>query len=275
MKMTPDVVDNVIQAMIREDKSDDYFSKNAKNAAIKIDISQAVTSYNNSLMAQISTENSLPNSLILNLIHELALNRLIYGEGKSPIEEYGGWYPQRLPWNTARILIALRYSGIEGRKDNEHILNVINDAITFLIRSIYQNKYWRSGVGDWYTYWESTALCLEALFEWDKIIVNEKKLLPVLRYILTNEDKWLVSPSFESKKQSDETLAAAILASITILIVNKCYTDKFALNYEKYLQYLNKVLDTIEITKTFTVKQSGTIPQILFYIANLALKLNK
>jgi hypothetical protein len=227
-------------------------------------------------MTNISNEQKLSNSLILNIIHEIALNRLIYDQDKTqpPIEEYGGWYPQRLPWNTARILIALRYSGIDGRKDKDHILNIVNDAITFLIRSIYQNKYWRSGVGDWYTYWESTALCLEALYVWDRIKVNEKKLLPVLQYILTNEDKWLVNPSFESKKKSDDTLAAAVLSCVTMLIINKYYAEKITLNFEKYIQYLNNVIDEIENTKTFTIKQSGTIPQILFYTANLALKLS-
>jgi hypothetical protein len=262
------------KSMIEEDKKDDYYSRYNKNAAENIDIDLLHDNYHYGLMAQIAYSNEFPDSLTLKLIQELAIGSLIYGNGKQPTNDHGGWYPQRLPWLTARILIGLKNSGYENRDDKNYIEEISSKANEYLIRSIYQDQYWRSGINDWVTDWESTALCLEALDQWGKIIRFEPQIKKVLQYIFENEQKWLLTPSFDSEVNSNKSLAAVTLLCTTIVVVNNYFHNNFDLEYGKYLKYLSNVLDQIIDSSKIPVKQYSTIHQITFYIARLITKLD-
>lgn len=271
IKMTPELLAKMKKSMIEEDNKDDYYSRYSKNAAQNIDMQLIKANYNYGLMVQMSQSKELPNSLILDLINELVVNRLIYGNGKKSIEDHGGWYPQRIPWVTARILIALKNSGYEKRQDKNYINEVALKAIDYLLRSIYQDKYWRSGVGDWVTDWETTALCLEAIDQWDGTKANETKILPILHYVLVHEDEWLKAPSFDSEKDSNATIASVTLLCNILIIINNNFKESFDIDYNKYFEYLSEVFEEIAKSTKVMVKQHCTIPQITFYGTKLAL----
>jgi hypothetical protein len=260
--------------MINEDETDVYYSRYNKLAGKNLDIELLLDNYHYGLVAQLSRPKEFPNSTTLKIIHELAINRLIYGNGKSPTDDHGGWYPQRAPWVTARILISLKYSGYDVRKDNVHITDIASRAIDYLMRSIYKETYWRSGVGEWVSDWESTALCLEALYEWDKIKVHKSKIEPVINYLLNKEKEWLVKPSFDSEQRSNATLAAVTLVCNVLMIRNSQFKKVITVDEDKYLNYLSKVIDAITNVQDPKVGQHNTIPQIAFYITRLILRDN-
>ncbi len=271
---TPEELDEVIKSMLEEDKKDDYFSRYIKNAAENIDIDLIYENYQYGLMAQIANSHEFPDSMTLKLIHELAINSLIYGNGKKPTNDHGGWYSPRLPWITARILIGLRNSGYELREDKVEIEYTAFKAIEYLIRSIYQDKYWRSGMGDWVSNWEATALCLESLDQWGKIKENESKIQEVIKYTLENVDEWLLPASFNTKKNTNNTLAAVTLICNIIVIHNKYFKKNYKLDYGKYFDYLSKILDQIMNSSKIQLRQYSSVHQIAFYIARMATNLD-
>ncbi len=272
---TPEELLEIKKSLTEDDKRDNYYSRYSKNAAENIDVSLLHDNYQYGLMAQIAFSNEFPDSLTLKLIQELAIKGLLYGNGKKPTNDHGGWYPQRLPWITARILIGLRNSGYEMNEDREYIEETATNAISYLIRSIYQDKYWRSGINDWVTDWESTALCLEALDQWDRVKEYEVKIQQVIKYVLDNEKKWLVSPSFDTKANTNKTLAAVTLLCNVIELNNKYFKRSFNLSYSKSFSYLSSVLDLITNSSKIQVEQYSTIQQIAFYIARMAVNLDK
>jgi hypothetical protein len=271
---TPEELEEVIKSMIDEDKNDDYYSRYSKNAAANLDIDLIYENYQYGLMAQIAFSREFPDSLTLKLIQDLAIKSLIYGNSKKPTNDHGGWYSPRLPWITARILVGLKYSGYEYREDKEFIEETAVNAIEFLIRSIYKNSYWRSGIGDWVTDWESTALCLEALDQWEKIKANELKVREIIKYILENENTWLTNPSFDNKIKTNKTLAAVTLLCNVIIIHHKYFKKSFNLDYEKYFNYLSLILDQIMNSSKIQLRQYSTVHQIAYYIARMAISLD-
>ena len=271
---TPEELEEVIKSMIEEDKHDDYYSRYSKNAAANLDIDLIYENYQYGLMAQIAFSREFPDSLTLKLIQDLAIKSLIYGNGKKPVNDHGGWYSPRLPWITARILTGLRHSGYEIREDKEFIEETAFKAIEFLIRSIYKNSYWKSGIGDWVTDWESTALCLEALDQWGKIKENELKIQEIFKYIHENENTWLTVPSFDTKKNTNKTLGAVTLLCIMIIIHHKYFKKSYNLDYEKYFNYLSVILDQIINSSKIQLRQYSTVHQIAYYIARMAISLD-
>jgi uncharacterized alpha/beta hydrolase family protein len=271
---TPEELADIRNSMIEEDKKDDYFSRYSKSAAENIDIQLLHDTYHYGLMVQIASSDEFPESMTLRLIQDLAINSLIYGNGKKPTNDHGGWYPQRLPWLTARVLIGLKNSGYEMRDDKEHIDETVSQAIDYLMRSIYQDSYWRSGIGDWVTDWEATAVCLEALDQWGKIKDHEQKIKRIIDYVLEKEQEWLVPSSFDTKNSTNRTLAAVTLLCTVIIIINKYFKKSYDLDHEKYFAYLSKALDQITESSKIEFKQYSTIHQIAFYIARMALTLD-
>lgn len=271
---SPEELAEMKRCMIEEDKKDNYYSRYRKNAAENIDLSLLHDNYQYGLMAQIAFSSEFPDSLTLKLIQELAIKSLIYGNGKKPTNDHGGWAPQRLPWVTARVLVGLRNSGYQMNEEREIIEQTVTQAIAFLIRTIYKDKYWRSGIGDWVTDWESTALCLEALDEWDRIKDYEAKIEKIIEYVLENESKWLIPPAVDTKTKTNKTLAAVTLLCNVIEITNKYFGKTFSLRYSKYFAYLSNVLEVIMNSSKIEVGQYSSIQQIAFYIARMAINLD-
>jgi len=275
IKMTPRIFEKIRKAMIEEDKLDNYYSRYKKNETQNIDLKLVISNYNYALMADISRTKDFSNSMIIRLINDLAINRIIYGNGKKPIDDHGGWYPQRMPWETARILIALNNSGFEDRKDKDFINEIANKALEYLIRDIYQGKYWRSGVGNWVSDIEATALCLEAIQQWDKVDDFREQIIPVLNYMFLNEDEWLVEPDFSTENNSSDVLAATTLISSALIIINKYFKNNYNINFKKYYKYLYEVYNELNNPQGKSIKQHCTFQQITFYITRLLIHVQK
>jgi hypothetical protein len=269
--VTPEETRRLKKCMLEEDEKDNYYSRYSKLAAKNLDAELLQDNYHYGLMVQISRLDDFQNSSTLKIIQELAINRLIYGNGKNPTDDHGGWYPQRIPWVTARILISLKNSGFENRSDNEYIIEVTSQALDYLIRTIYKDSYWRSGVGEWVTNWESTALCLEALQDWGKVKENKSKIVPIIKYLLANEKEWLVPPSFESEISSNATLASVTLLCNLLGIIHSNFKENFKIDYNKYIVYLSNVFDCMVNSQSLKVRQYNTMPQIAFYVTRLIL----
>ncbi len=261
-------------SMIEEDVHDDYYSRFNKSNAANIDINLLHNNYHYGLMTQIAYSEEFSNSLTLKLIRDLAIKNLIYGIDKKPTNDHGGWYPQRLPWLTARILIGLRQSGYETRNDKLYIEQVVEEAIEYLLRSVIEDKYWRSGISDWVSDWESTALCLEALDSWGKITQFRPKIHKIIDFILKNENNWFEEPNFDSHKNTNKTLASVTLICNLIIIANKHFQNSLAIDYNKYLSYLDKVLKLILASSNIPVHQYSTVHQIIYYVSWLIAQIN-
>jgi hypothetical protein len=124
------------------------------------------------------------------------------------------------------------------------------------------------------TDWESTALCLEALDSWDRVKPYEAKIQSVIKYVLENENKWLVSPAFDTKTRTNKTLAAVTLLCNLIEITSKHFGKTFKLQNAKYFSYLSKVLDVIMESSKIDVGQYSSVHQIYYYIARMAINLD-
>jgi uncharacterized alpha/beta hydrolase family protein len=267
--VTPEETLRMKECMLEEDRRDDYFARYEKTAARNLDSDLLQCNYHYGLVAQLSRAKEFPNSSTLKLIQGLAMQRLLYGNGKKPIEDHGGWYPQRLPWVTARILISIKNSGYKDRKDWQEIEKISSKAINFLMRSVYQGKYWRSGAGDWVSDLESTALCLEAIEQWGKVSENEANIFPIIRHFLDMEEEWLENFEFSSEENSNEILASVTLLCNLLIIIQNNFKKEFNLDYSKYLHYLSKVLSSMLTYSNVVVRQYNTYPQIAFYITKL------
>lgn len=57
----------------------------------------------------------------------------------------GGWYPTRIPWITARILIGLSQAGYTVANDN------VSRGISFLLEYIKASNHWEAHTGGWNT----------------------------------------------------------------------------------------------------------------------------
>ncbi|MEO3773436.1 prenyltransferase/squalene oxidase repeat-containing protein [Micromonospora sp. B9E7] len=76
-------------------------------------------------------------------------------------EEDGNFYPARVPWVTARVVLGLCQANL--RVDHP----VVRDACNWLLRQVTEggpfDNWWRSGTGSWNREEATTAMCLSAL----------------------------------------------------------------------------------------------------------------
>ncbi|MEU4470944.1 hypothetical protein [Micromonospora sp. NPDC023888] len=76
-------------------------------------------------------------------------------------EEDGNFYPARVPWVTARVVLGLCQANL--RVDHP----VVRDACNWLLRPVAEggpfDNWWRSGTGSWNREEATTAMCLSAL----------------------------------------------------------------------------------------------------------------
>jgi len=262
---TPEEIEKILARMTEEDKNDDYYSKSAKTRVENIDPSMIRYNYMYGLTVHIT--GLAEQKKIMGRIHQLALDQLFHGDRKSPLDDYGGWQPYRVPWITARVLICLRNANYESRQDAPDIENVIHKALESLVNRIYQEHFWRSGVGEWVTEWESTALCLEALDAWDYIPYHLSEIRKVLRYVMDNQDKWLIEPDFSTGKSSNQTLSSVSLLSVIATIMRKYFDfDEYSFEYSKMLDYFDRCTNRMDTIPDPNSSQLCTIPQLAFYI---------
>jgi nucleoside phosphorylase len=265
MLITPQETQRIVQYMAEEDKIDNYYRQSEKMMAEKIDANLMTIIYHYGLTLRISSAEKIK---VLDEIRQLSLNKLLKMENS--LDEYGGWYPYRIPWITARILISLKESDTPEIDSSGSMNIIIQRALDSLVRRIYHNKYWRSGVGMWVSQWESTALCLEALDRWDAIEKYDRKIKQVLDYSIEKKHEWMVDPpDFSTEEASNKTLSSVLMVCVLQRIAtNNSGFNDYAVNSWDNLSYLNRCVNTIGSITNPTIRQFCTIPQILYYISD-------
>lgn len=99
----------------------------------------------------------------------------------------GGWYPTRIPWITARILIGLSQAGFT--VTDEHI----NRGVSFLLEYVRNTDHWEAHTGGWNTPYETSSLCLEAIYSSEVKLKGNKKerVEKVINYLFSEKKNWM------------------------------------------------------------------------------------
>lgn len=99
----------------------------------------------------------------------------------------GGWYPTRIPWITARILIGLSQAGYTVANDN------VSRGISFLLEYIKASNHWEAHTGGWNTPYETSSLCLEAIYSSKAKLNGQRKerVSKVVRYLYDRKAEWM------------------------------------------------------------------------------------
>ena len=262
--ITPDETTRIMDCMKKEDLSDGYYRKYARTRADNIDGQRMYINFHYGLLIKIVSSEDTDT---LRAIKHTCLDNLL---NEKSIDFYGGWYPYRVPWITARILISLKSIDYSSYSNSDNVNKAVKKALRSLYQRIYEKApYWRSGVGNWVSKWESTALCLEALYVWEDIEAQKKQIEKIINYIFYEENKveWLNNNiSFENEEIANRILASVILASVVTRITKK----HFPLIYQRYadeiVMFFKNVIEFILNQNVKVVLQYCTVPQILYYV---------
>lgn len=262
--ITPDETTRIIDCMKNEDIADGYYRKSSRTRANNIDSHRMYINFHYGLLIKIvSSEDTEP----LRAIKHTCLDNLL---NEKSIDSYGGWYPYRVPWITARILISLKDIDYDSYPNSKKVDEIVEKALHSLYQRIYEKEpYWRSGVGNWVSKWESTALCLEALYVWESLETKKDKIEKIITYIFNdvNKTEWLnKNVSFETEESANKVLASVILASVVLRITKTYYPSIYKQNVFEILSFLENVIEVILNQNVKAVLQYCTIPQILYYV---------
>jgi hypothetical protein len=125
----------------------------------------------------------------------------------------GAFYPTRVPWVTARVLIGLASVG-------ETVSNpVVRRAIDWLRMPVrnkgpYRFGTWDSGTGRWNTTLGATAMCAYALYKCG-VSPLDQSLQASIAYLVDHKDEW-IKPGQE---------VDGVFALITVLSVRRSWRD--------------------------------------------------
>ena len=99
----------------------------------------------------------------------------------------GFWYPKRVPWITARVLIGLYQAGYTDSNSS------VKKGVEFLIQSLGEDDHWEAHTGGWNTPYETSSLCLEAIFNncGRDALGHKQKLNRVVNYLLATKAEWM------------------------------------------------------------------------------------
>jgi len=119
-------------------------------------------------------------------------------------DEGGYWYPKRVPWVTARILIGLAEAGYSIKDE------CVKNGVKYLT-SVVKDSKWEAHTGGWNNVFETSSLCLEALI---KCGVDCDRGLPrdVADYLLGSSQIWMS----ENYEIDGTTTACALLKILGI-----------------------------------------------------------
>lgn len=262
--VTPDETNKIIRCMQDEDDNDDYYTHSAKMQAKNINSEQMYFNFHYGLLIRIV---SSEDTGVLRAIKHKCLDCLME---ESALDTSDGWYPYRVPWITARILISLKAIDYSSYPNKQQVDDVIKTSIESLYQRIDEKSpYWRSGVGKWVSKWESTALCLEALFTWDAINDHKAEIKRILDYVFLEENKntWFNNQvSFTTEETANDTLSSVILASVIFRIYKIFFSDVYEKLSDEILSFFDNVVNEISKQAVNSVRQYCTIPQILHYV---------
>lgn len=121
----------------------------------------------------------------------------------------GYFYPRRVPWSTARVLMGLSRCG---RTYNNS--PVVKKACDWLLRSVneddvYHDGYWESGTGNWNTPLEVTSMCIIALVS-AGVSPSDARVASALNYVVSKKQDW-------AKPGREIDAANAIMAYLAIV----------------------------------------------------------
>ena len=175
-------------------------------------------------------------------------------------EDFGGWKLYRLPWITARVLLCLSDVNL-----NQEQITKIKEALQSLIDRQKGDGTWYSGASEWVPEWESTGLCLEALFVYgyDKFKKNIDK---TINHYLPKINDLLSAINYSSDADaSNRSTAIIILLSVIYQVLKKYRKNDFA-NIEDYIRKgLYLAIEQIQSQK-IKGKQHSCVPCALYYI---------
>lgn len=269
----PDENQKLLDCMIKEDETDSYYKGQLRARNIK-NPDKIYQNYLYGIMINIATA---ANSNALNNVFEYCIKELL--DENSLDSQRGGWIHYRLPWITARILLGLHNILknnrviLPNRKLYRDITTQDKVALDSLIERIYDNKYWRSGAGDWVSKWESTGLCLEAFITSPNWLENKNyvdNVSKVIDYLFQEEimKEWLPnSIDFSSENSTNALLAQTVLSSVLYRYLKIDIWRKYAVHKNKIGAFLVKCIDEICDCSNIHPRQYCTIPQILLYVA--------
>ena len=262
--ITPEETYRITKCMQEEDEKDYYYKRSAKMQAINIKPQLMYQNFHFGLLVRNATTKE---SDVLNKVKTLCLNRLVNDES---LDTSGGWYPYRVPWITGRILISLKAIDFSQYQNVDKLEEIIDDAIDSLYQRINEDyPYWRSGVGEWVTKWESTALCLEALYVWDSVGDHLKGIERIITYVCNEEQRqeWLECKiDFSEAKLANTVLSAVTLASVVYRVTKQFHPESFEKISEEIIAFFDKVITKIDKQGVYNVQQYCTLPQILYYV---------
>lgn len=115
-------------------------------------------------------------------LYETAVSELFAEQDSS-----GGWYPKRVPWISARVLIGLSQAGFTASNDK------VSKGVSFLLRCLGTSDHWNAHTGNWNTPYETSSLCLEAIFNSKTRLMGSKKnaVNKVIQYLLNTKTDWM------------------------------------------------------------------------------------
>lgn len=114
-------------------------------------------------------------------LYTKAVNELFISQ-----DSEGFWYPRRVPWVTARIIIGLSQAGF--RVNNDHHMK---RAVNYLFEELGTYSFWEAHTGGWNTKYETSSLCLEAIIKSGYEYRNNHAILKVAKYLLQNKKEWM------------------------------------------------------------------------------------
>jgi hypothetical protein len=259
----PNENQKLIEQMDKEDEDNGVYN-NTRHAAKNIEKPDII--YSNYLYGLMVSIASAEEAEVLVKIKETALNELFQ---KTVLDRAGGWLLYRLPWITARILISLRNVNYSLESNKDFIDETINIAIKSLIDRKGQEPFWTSGAGTWVLNTESTALCLEALMVYNRIVEYKGHIDCIINYFLIRTpDDWLNYADLCSDPDtSNKSLASVMLASVIYRICKKYYIGIYHEQEQRIIQYFSEIMSQLEKLHKVKYQQHSTIPTILYYIA--------
>lgn len=268
----PDENKKLLQCMEKEDQEGPFYcpqllAKNIKNPDI------IYQNYLYGIMVNIATA---ANNNALNHVFDYCINELLSDDSFD--NERGGWIHYRLPWITARIILGL-HNILKNKRvildEKLYAIIVHQDKVGLdsLIDRIYDNKYWRSGAGDWVSKWESTGLCLEAFITSDNWLENKNyvdSISNVIEYLFQKDmmKEWLPDTiDLSTESSTNNLLAQIVLSSVLYRYLKLDVFEKYAVHKKSISNFFVKCMDAISDNHNIHPRQYCTVPQILLYIA--------
>ena len=265
--ITPNETQRIIECMKKEDETNPAYAQTGKLSAANIDTQQMYMNFHYGLLLRIVASE---NTKILQVLKHICLDRLLDDRA---LDTSDGWYPYRVPWLTARVLISLKNTDYSEYENIDRLDETIRQAVESLYRRFDESEsLWKSGVGEWVSKWESTALCLEALYLWDNDnFSSQVEIQKAIKCIFSEQcvGEWLETPpNFSSESDSNTVLSSVCLASVVYRITKMYFPDIHLEHSEKIINYFSDVLKLLGKSEKNEVRQYCTIPQILHYIAS-------